>query len=233
MNLNTSDLDKMIKQKTERRLSPLSGRQNFLRSFFPYFRGNLLNFSLGILFLAGVLIGTLLVSNASQETVETLKIILGGYIEHRQTQLFSNIVTSTFFSIFFSLIILFFCGFCTISQLLILAVPLFKGLGYGFSIGTLYAQYGTSAIQYVLCLILPTMFFSTLLLLTACRASLLLSITLFRSTLINNSSNNPKETDRYRIKRYCVKYIAFTAICLLISLADAILFYKFSGLFVF
>jgi hypothetical protein len=109
--------------------------------------------------------------------MESLKIVLGGYIERRQTQAFVNIATSTFCSIFLSLLLLFFCGFCTISQPIIFAVPFFKGLGYGFSIGTLYAQHGVSVIRYVACLIVPVMFFSAMLLIIACRASLLLSVT--------------------------------------------------------
>ena len=106
-------------------------------------------------------------------------------------------------------------------------MPLFKGLGYGFSIGMLYAQYGASAIRYVAFLLLPTMFLSTLLLILASRTSLRLSVSLLRSALVA-----PDENGSRRIKRYCIKYLIFTGICLLIALFDALIVTRFGGLFV-
>lgn len=217
----------MMRLKTAGRLPPVFTVRGFLRSFSHYIRANAVTFLLGFLFLLGVLIGTLLVRNASEQTLQALKVVLGGFVEQRQMQSFGGIILSSFSSLFSLLIALFFCGFCSIAQPIILIMPIFKGLGYGFSIGTLYMQYGASAISYVAALMLPSMFFSALLLITASRSSLLSSVALFRTTLIR-----PEQAERYRAKRYCIKFGIFTVLCFFISLTDAILFYKFSSLFI-
>ena len=228
MDYYATDMDKMLRKRTVKHFSPLKKGRRFFRSFSDYAREHLLTFLLGALFLLGILAGTLLVHQASERTLELLKTILGGYVENRALQPFTSIVTSTFFSNVILLLILFFCGFCTIAQLIIFLVPVFKGLGYGFSLGMLYLQYGTQAVPYVALLQLPTMFLSALLLIIACRSSLMLSVRFFKSTMVS-----PEEADRFRAKRYCVKYLACLLICLLIALLDAALCYKFGGLFVF
>ena len=233
MSFTAADWDKILQQqRTAHGLPPLQpmrpaseGRVSMRSSLFS--SRSLSTWALGLCFLAGLLIGTLLVSRSGPDTRAALQVILGGYVERRQTLAFASIAASTFCSTFAALAVLFFCGFCTIAQIIIFAVPLFKGLGYGFSIGMLYAQYGTSAVRYVAFLLLPTMFLSTLLLILASRSSLRLSVTLLRSALVA-----PDENGSRRIKRYCVKYMIFIGICLLIALFDALLVTRFGGLFV-
>ena len=171
---------------------------------------------------------TLMVRHASIGTLEKLSILLGSYVEQRRTLAFAGIVGSTFFSIFTMLAILFFCGFCTIAQVVIFAVPVFKGLGYGFSIGMLYAESGANAIWYVLILMLPIMFLGTVLLIAAGRSALALSVTLLRSSITASIPADP-----FRIRRYCIKFIIFTVFCLLISILDAILSTKLGSLSLF
>lgn len=232
MSFTAADWDKILQQQRTARgipslppVRPAPERRASLRSSLFSSR-SLSAWALGLCFLVGMLIGTLLVSRSGPDTLAALKVILGGYVERRQTLAFASIAASTFCSTFAALVVLFFCGFCTIAQLIIFAVPLFKGLGYGFSVGMLYAQYGTSAIQYVVFL-LPTMFLSTLLLIMASRSSLRLSVTLLRSALVASNENGSR-----RIKRYCVKYLIFTGICLLIALFDAFIVTRFGGLIV-
>ncbi len=224
MDWNTYNLDKIYQQTTTK---PVSQRREkkALRSFRINFN---LNHLLAGLFIFGMLIGTLLIRNADDSILATMQTILGGYIERRQTASFLGVAAATFSSLFVILILLFICGFCTISQPIIFCVPVFKGLGYGFSIGMLYAQYGLSAIRYVAILLLPVMLMGTCLLIMACRASLLMAVSLFRMTLYAEQ----QQANLYRVQRYCMKFIAFAVICFIISLVDAILFYKLGGLIV-
>ena len=221
MSWNTYNLDKIYQQMTAK---PVSQRRErlALRPFYAHFG---LNHLLAGLFLLGMLAGTLLIRNADNTTITTMQAVLGGYIERRQTASFFGVAAATFSSLFVMLILLFVCGFCTISQPIIICVPIFKGLGYGFSIGMLYAQYGVSAIRYILVLLFPVLLMGTCLLILACRASLLMAVSLFRITLLAQ-----QQTDSYRVHRYCMKFVAFTVICLLISFIDAVLFYKLGGL---
>ncbi|MBE6907203.1 hypothetical protein [Marasmitruncus massiliensis] len=221
MSWNTYNLDKIYQQMTAK---PVSQRRErlALRPFHTHFG---LNHLLAGLFLLGMLAGTLLIRNADSTTITTMQAVLGGYIERRQTASFLGVAAATFSSLFVMLVLLFVCGFCTISQPIIIFVPIFKGLGYGFSIGMLYAQYGFSAIRYILVLLFPVLLMGTCLLILACRASLLMAVSLFRMTLLAQ-----QQTDSSRVRRYCMKFVAFTVICLLISLIDAVLFYKLGGL---
>ena len=94
-----------------------------MRSFVANTRNRVVVYLLGVLFLFGMVAGTLMVRHASIGTLEKLSILLGSYVEQRRTLAFAGIVGSTFFSIFTMLAILFFCGFCTIAQVVIFAVP--------------------------------------------------------------------------------------------------------------
>ena len=223
MDFNMYNLDKIYKRTTAK---PVAQRREkkALRSFHINFN---LNHLLAGVFILGMLIGTLLIRNADGSNLRIMQTILGGYIERRQTASFFGVAAATFSSLFVILILLFVCGFCTISQPIIFCVPLFKGLGYGFSIGMLYANYGLTAIRYVAVLLLPVMLMGTCLLILACRASLLMAVSLFRMTVYADQQAN-----LYRVRRYCIKFLAFTVICLLISLVDALLFYKLSGLII-
>ena len=198
------------------------------RPSFMFAKGKLFFYLLEGMFLAGVFVGTMLISHAEEETLQMLQTVLGGYVGQRQIQSFSSIALSTFVSLFSSLLVLFFCGLCTIAQPIVFLALLFKGLGYGFSLGMLYAQYGNAAVPYAFILLKPTIYFGALLLIAAGKVSVRMSIHLFRSTLPNG-----EKTELNRMKRYCIKFILFAAICGMIALVDALLCYKLGGLFLF
>lgn len=230
MDLNISELDKiMMLQKTAYTSpAPMQMRRGgWLRSFVSYLGGNILTVALGSLFLLGVLIGTLLVSRCGAQTLSVLNKVLGGYASQRETQSFLSLTIATFSSLALPLVLLFFCGFCSIAQPIIALVPLWKGLGYGFSVGAIYAQQGSSSILYVALLLFPAMLLGALLIVVAGRSSLRMSMRLFRVAM-----SEQEQIGREKTQSYCVKYIAFTVICLLISLLDALVCYKLGGLFV-
>lgn len=192
------------------------------RPFLFFARKNVLLLILGLLFLAGLFSGAIFVSQAGEESRKTLEVILSGFLEQRQTQAFTGIFASTFFSIFVLLIVLFFCGFCTIAQIIILLLPLFKGLGYGFSVGSLYMQYGFHAVGYVSIMLLPVMLLSTILLICAAKTSFILSLRLLQTTMTESEQNG-----RFAAKRYCVKFAAYTLLAIAIAAMDAILVWQF------
>lgn len=198
-----------------------------INSLWRYLQKHLFICLTAVLFLAGLLTGTLLVGHASTDTREVLQIVLGGYLEQRQTQSFTAIALSTFSSTAVALLILFFCGFCSIAQLIILLVPLFKGLGYGFSLGACYAQYGLHAIPYVLLTLFPAMLLTSLLLLCACKTSFKLSMRMLHAAITPT-----EQSERFRMQRYCIKYGLYTGLCIAVSLLDALLSYQFGTLFV-
>ncbi len=195
-------------------------------SFGAYCRKRPLQIALAIAFVAGVWIGAVLVRYSSQPVLSALQTVLGGYLESRKVQPLSSLIASGFSSLFLSLLALFFCGFCSIAQPVIFAIPLFKGLGYGFSIGMLCTQYGIQALWYIIFLIFPGMFCSAFLLVIASRASFRMSVHLFRTSMHRPGVENEKD----RIKRYCIRFLLFTALCLAVSLLDAVLYIQISPL---
>ena len=223
MYLSPSDLDKILQQKTPSMKTIRSSPMGLLRGVKKDFQEHLLQYLLASAFLLGVLGGTLLVEYCSPETMAILQSLLGTYIEERQLMSFTQIMVATFFSFASSLLLLFLCGFCTIAQLLILLVLLVKGLGYGFSVGALYQQYGTQGIFYVLLLIFPIMILGTLLLIWAGKSSLKLSLSLLKTTWSSG------EGDRQKIQNYCIRYLFFLIFCLLVAILDGILYISFSG----
>lgn len=230
MRMTEAEIQQILKRKPELMPARMQSKGSAYRtaiSWLQYLRGHLFICVAAALFLAGMLIGTLLVGHASNDTRDLLQIILGGYFEQRQTQSFTAIALSTFSATTVALLILFFCGFCSIAQFIILLVPLFKGLGYGFSFGACYAQYGLQALPYVLLTLFPAMLLNTMLLLFACKTSFVLSMRMLHAAITPS-----EQSERLRMKRYCVKYGFYTAICMVIALLDAVLSYQLGALFV-
>lgn len=197
------------------------------RRMATYIRDNPLLCVLAVFFLVGMLAGVLLLQNADGQLRDGLRLLLGGYIEKRRVQPFAALAASSFGATALMLLILFFCGFCTISQPVIFLLLLFRGMGYGFSIGGLYAEKGLWAAQYIFLLLFVPMLLGALLLICAARTSFFLSIRLFKKAL------TPSDQDeRYRMQRYCVKYFLYLVLCICIALLDAALTVRFGTLFI-
>lgn len=198
------------------------------RRAIAYVRDNPLLCVFGALFLGGMLAGVPLLQGADGQLREVLRTLLGGYVEKRRVQPFAAIAASSFGAMALLLLILFFCGFCTISQPVTILLLVFRGLGYGFSIGGLYAEKGLAAAQYVFLLLYVPLVFNALLLICAARTSFLLSVRLLRSTMA------PSDRDeRYRMQRYCIKYFLYLVLCILAALLDAALTSRFGPLIPF
>lgn len=198
------------------------------RHMYAYIRDNPLLCVFAALFLIGMLAGVLLLRNADGQLREVLRMLLGGYVEKRSVQSFTAVAAASFGAMALLLLILFFCGFCTISQPVIIALILFRGMGYGFSIGGLYAEKGISAMQYVFLLLFIPLVLGVLLLICAARTSFLLSVRLFQKAIA------PSDRDeRYRMQRYCIKYFLYVVLGILIALLDAALTNRFGQIFTF
>lgn len=198
------------------------------RRTIAYIRDNPLLCVFAALFLIGMVTGVLLLRNADGELRDILRILLGGYVKKRSSQPFAAVAASSFGTMVLLLLILFFCGFCTISQPVTILLLLFRGMGYGFSIGGLFAEMGLPAVQYVFPLLFVPLILSALLLICAARTSFLLSVRLLRKTMA------PSDWDeRYRIQKYCIKYFLYLVLCILIALLDAALTIRFGPTLLF
>ena len=231
MPFTAADLDKILaqqqpKEPAEEAVSHPIRVEGTTQALSFSAKRDCLFYLLGILFLVGVGVGAFLVGRCQPQTLQLLQSVLGGYTEVRQTLSFGGIVFASFGALSLLLLVLFLLGFCSIAQPVILLVPLFRGLGYGFAAGTLYWQLGTtSALSRIAILLLPSMLPGALLLMAAGRSAFLFSTRLFRSSVRReNASGIPS------IKRYCVRFALFAVICLFIAVLDAAICVKFRGL---
>lgn len=181
----------------------------------------------GFLFLVGVTLGTFLVRYITKETLEYMLRMVNGYVHNRQEQsLLQNFTSGVFASMIF-LGILFFSGFCAIAQPVIVLMPLFRGLGVGFSLASLYASQGTEAIGYVLLLMLPGTVISSLVILVCSQESMRMANALF-STM----TKDRQETIPYSPRLYIARYVICVLLCIIAAFIEAVFYFAFAHFFV-
>jgi len=199
-------------------------RQYYGRYLAHYTKKNSVVLILGLLFLAGVFLGALFVRSVSETTMEALLRILGNFSQRRREQAFSENFTSSLTSSLNYLLVLFVCGFCAIAQPLEIALLMLRGLGFGFSAATLYAQYGAGATGFVGVFLVPGMVLTTVALLLCCQESLRMSGSLWG--ILRGGDAQP-----YSRRIYCARYIAAVVFCCAAAALEALLYALFSGAF--
>ena len=178
--------------------------------------------------LVGVLIGSALIGGMSSETVELLSFMTDGFIKSRVEQsILSTLSSSLFTSALFLMITMLF-GFSAISQPLIVFMPLFRGLGLGFSMGYLYSFYGLKGILICLVLILPNALLSSLTLVIGCREAMRLSAMFLKFAM----GNPEQEAVRGAIRLYLGKFSILFAIAAVSSVIDAVLTFLFARMLI-
>lgn len=202
-------------------------RRYYSRYIAHYTKKNTGLLALGVLFLAGVLLGTLLLRTAGGETLRLLMEMVGAFVENRRDQsLFQNFVSGATSSLVF-LAVLFVSGFCAVSQPLVVAAPLFRGLGVGFSMASLYAAHGVQAAGYIAVMMLPDTVLSMLAILLCCRESLRLSASFFAAM----GGGERRDRTIYPLRIYLARYLACGALCVFSAFLGAALNFAFANFF--
>lgn len=206
---------------------PGRGREYYARYLKHYTKKNYALLLLGGMFLLGTVLGALLARSAGSDTLALLLRLTNGFLEKRRSQSFlQNLIVSGCTSLGM-VAALFVCGFCAISQPLVAALPLLRGMGFGFSITSLYARYGTAAVGFTSVLILPGMVLSTVAILLCCRESLRLSNSVL--SLLGSAQQNGRK--QYPLRAYLGKYTAAVLLCVVSAVVEAGLYAAFSGFF--
>lgn len=212
--------------------SQSGGRNQYYSRYLAYYtKKHYSLLMLGMLFVFGVLLGTLLVRTADSETMDMLLRIINGFMDSRREQtLLQNFISGSSSSLIF-LAILFVCGFCAISHPIIILIPLFRGLGFGFSIASLYATQGTQAVGYVALLMLPGTILSTLAIVVCCRESLRLAGSFLAG--VGGGSGEKGRKQLYSVRVYIARYFACAVLCLFSAFLEAVLYFGFANSFIF
>lgn len=195
------------------------------RLLLRYFNAYRQIFFYAALFLAGILGGALVLRSASGETSQSLSFLVGQFTQQRGVQTFSGTLLSSFTATALMLGVLFVCGFCAVAQPLIVLVPLFRGLGYGYQAGYIYAQNGFLGMGYTALILLPNIVFSTVLILFACSEAFEMSNACYRAARGGDSGS------AVNLRTYCLRFILFFVLALAVAALDAVCTALFSGLF--
>lgn len=206
-----------------------AGRRKYYSRYFSHYTKKYYSLlALGALFLAGVLLGALLLRTAGEDTIQLLLRMVNGFVENRRDQtLLQNFTSGAVASLLF-LGVLFVCGFCAIAQPVIVLLPLFRGVGIGFSMATLYAAHGTGALGYVALLMLPGTVITTLAILVCCRESMRLSSSFFAVM----GGGEHRDGPLYSPRIYLARFFACGVLCMLSAFLEAVLYHGFANFFV-
>lgn len=168
----------------------------------------------GMLFLAGLTIGSVLIKNgASQYLIENFSKLTGTVLSNQAEQSFFYAFYYQCFPLLVTLVMLYFCGVCALSQPLILLIPVFRGLGIGACMGYLYAQYGAKGILYCGFVVFPGAVVGMAAMLFACREAFQYSIYCF--SMLQAKSENGKTLS---VQKYSARFLFFAAVSLIFLL---------------
>lgn len=178
------------------------------------------NFSLILLcalFIGGAFCGSGLYRMLSADTSNMLMFLLSGNGAEEPFRFWPDF-GAVFLSNFMAVAALFLCGFCAVSQPVILLIPFAKGLGFG-----LVAAYNTVLLSpysaFFWLKFMPGAFLSTALILLCAKQSLELSAYVFRAVF----GPLPKEKDKRMLPSiYGAKYIFFLILCAVLSMVSAV-----------
>jgi len=205
-----------------------SKRRYYARYIAHYTKKNNTLISLGGLFVAGMILGVMLLRGAGHDTLGLLERLVSGFIAGRtEAGLYENFISAFGSSILFVGAV-FVAGFCAIAQPVILAVPFVRGLGFGFSAASLYLRYGAQATGMVGVLMLPGMLLSTLAILICCRQALRLSGSFFATM----RPDADKTAQPLCLRTHCTVHAFALGLCALSALIEAALYLAFANSFV-
>lgn len=198
-------------------------RRYYTRYLTHYTKKNYALLGLGLLFLTGILAGTLLYGFAEGETLTLLGELVTGFVEKRRTQGVAANFTASLSSSLVFVAVLFCGGFCALAHPVVIVAPLFRGLGFGFSVASLYAAYGASAAGFVGLYVMPNMLLTTVAILFCCREALRLSSSLWKLLRHKNG-----EEGSYSLRLYVARFLVAALVCGGSALLESFTYYLFA-----
>jgi hypothetical protein len=145
--------------------------------------------------LFGTFIGSLAASRSGNIELFGHYWVNGGFLP---SEGFATAFTQALYSSVLTLFVLMLCGFCAVSQPLILAALLLRGFSIGAGISVTYIEHSTKGIFLTAILIVPFALMSSAVLVLAARESLRSSCILAKFAFKNNSTQF--DTKLYRTK---------------------------------
>ncbi len=181
----------------------------------------------GIL-LFGMALGALLCRGTAGLTKSGVALLVDEFRTRRSDQSFWLTFASSFEALFVLFLILFLSGVSAAGVAAVPLVLLFRGAGLGLVMGYFYAAYAFRGLFYVLIMILPNAFLSTMAFLVLGRESMCLSLKIFRAFRPNASC----ESIWPGFRLYCIRSGLILILLCVSALLDSVLAVAFGSKFV-
>lgn len=195
-------------------------QKGYVKRYFVYqIRDKALVLILGGTFLGGVIIGCRVAAGDSGQLSAVLQNLLGLNMTTGVEQNFLTYMTTAFTTNALLVAGLFICGFCAISQPLILFILFFKGLGFGLMGSYLYGLGQKSAIIYYSLVLLPEMLLSITILIVSSKEAFAFTKN-FLQILIPTSQ---KDKTGIPVQAYCFRFLLYIILTGMISLIIALI----------
>ena len=177
--------------------------------------------------LLGMTVGALLCRGKSPLSGGGVALLVDEFRLRRSDQSFWLTFASSFEALFVIFLILFVSG---VSAAGIAAVPLvvfFRGAGLGLVMGYFYASYAFRGVLYVLVMILPNAFLSTVVFLVLARESMRLSLRIFR--FFRPGAEGESAWPGFRV--YCIRSGLMLILLCVSALIDSVMAVAFGARF--
>ncbi len=183
-------------------------------------------FILVLLFMAGILTGSLYISSISDLSIIKLNGIIAAYVQSKTEQgILQNFIMSTSVNLIMSVLSVF-LGFSLIGYPLVIWLPFFRGLGVGVFSGYMYLNYKLTGLAYCAILIYPGAIISALAYVLSCCDSFEYSKNAYEKSI---RAKGQFEKDETRI--YLFRQLVYMLVCLCSSYVESLFSAVFSGFF--
>lgn len=207
----------------ERTNTRASKGRYYARYIAHYTKHNVALIMLGLLFVFGLCLGTLLVQTTRSDLMDTFSQLLNSHILKRQAGSFNQNLFSGAAASMPLLLTVLLAGFWALAKPVIWAIPFLKGMGTGFLLGSLYSWHGIRATSFIAAFILPNLAISSIVIILACREALKMS-GIFFSVLRPNT-----DPQQYSIRLYLFKFLILALLCVFSALLEAMAYLFLSG----
>lgn len=198
-------------------------QKGYIKRYLVFqFRDKAIVLLLGLVFIGGTIIGSRVTSSdSSGQIAALLQSLLGGKGIADWEQDFLASLLSAFGGNALLIAGLFLCGFCAVSQPIIIFILLFRGLGFGLLGGYLYGVGQKGAVLYYALVVLPEMMASVIVLVAAAREALSFTKNFLQVLLPTVQSVNRK--NEIPVRAYCFRFVLILLLSAVMSLVIALI----------
>lgn len=208
----------MFKKKRRRNSSSLSLRY-YKQQTSQFLSQNLILVFLGLIFIAGIILGTHMLTGSNNELINTIKEITGNFITIRSRQDINTTLMTTFVSSVGLLVVVFLCGFSAVAIPFILFVPFLKGISFGLTAGGIISSLGGSGVLVTGLLLIPNTIISIVIVMYGAKNALALSKQLFMFLL-----KGEKTGEEISVQLYCFRFLFYAGVLAIGAGIESILF---------